>query len=69
MLFSKKIEPRCAYCKRGAPLEGDRLICVKKGIVTAGGHCRAFCYDPLRRLPPKPALPDFSRFDGEDFSL
>ena len=43
MLFSKQIEPRCAYCKRGARLDDDRVMCLKKGIVSAGGQCRREC--------------------------
>ena len=67
--MSKEIDPRCAYCRWAAPLEEGKLICEKKGIVAAEGHCFRFRYDPLRRVPPRPNAPDFSRFDGEDFSL
>lgn len=69
MLFSKRIEPRCAYCRRGAPLEDGQVICMKKGIVAAEGQCWLFQYDPLKRVPPKPAVLDLSRFREEDFSL
>lgn len=69
MLFSKSIEPRCAYCRRGAQLEGDTILCVKKGLVSPGGSCRKFKYDPFKRVPPKPVLPDFSKLQDEDFSL
>ena len=69
MLFDKKIEPRCAYCQRCAPLDGETVICLKKGVVSAGAHCRAFRYDPLKRIPPRPNPPDFSRLKDEDFSL
>ena len=37
MLFEKNIEPRCAYCKKGARLDEERVMCIKKGIVAAGG--------------------------------
>ena len=46
MLFQKKIEPRCAYCKRGTPLEGEQILCPKKGVVT-----------PRRELPVVPVRP------------
>lgn len=69
MLFQKNIEPRCAYCKRGAPLDEERVICVKKGIVVASGSCRRFQYDPLKRQPPRPASADFSKLKDEDFVL
>ena len=69
MLFDKDMEARCAYCKRGAPLGDDRVMCLKKGIMSAAGSCRAFRYDPLKRVPPKPVHPDFSRLKDEDFVL
>ena len=68
MLFRKSIEPRCAYCQRANPIENDEVICVKKGIVSAGFHCRHFVYDPLLRTPPAPAVLDLSKLDEEDFS-
>lgn len=69
MLFRKSIEPRCIYCQRGADLNNGDVICAKKGIVSEGYHCRHFVYDPLKRQPPVPAVPDFSKLDEEDFSL
>ena len=29
MLFQKDIEPRCAYCQRGAQLEDDKILCFR----------------------------------------
>ena len=69
MLFTKKIEPRCAYCKRGAALDEEQVICLKKGVVSAGGSCRAFRYDPLKRVPPKPAILELGKLRDEDFAL
>ena len=69
MLFQKDIEPRCAYCQRGAQLEDDKILCVRKGVVSPGSSCRRFKYDPLKRVPPPPVLPDFSKLKDEDFSL
>lgn len=69
MLFQKNIEPRCAYCQRGAQLEDGKILCAKKGVVDAQGSCRSFRYDPLKRVPPPPAAPDFSRLKDEDFQL
>ena len=40
MLFRKKIEPRCAYCTKGSPLNEKEVACVKRGIVSSGGSCR-----------------------------
>lgn len=69
MLFEKKIEPRCTYCERGTVLADGQVICLKRGVVSAGSSCRAFRYDPLKRVPPKPMAPDFSKLKAEDFKL
>lgn len=69
MLFSKNIEPRCSYCQRGKALEADTVLCIKKGIMEAGSSCPSFRYDPLKRVPPRPVAPDFSRLKDEDFQL
>lgn len=69
MLFEKEIEPRCAYCKRGAVLDEERVMCIKKGVVSAAGSCRRFKYEPLKRVPPKPISADFSHLKEEDFVL
>lgn len=68
-LFQKKIEPRCAYCVRGRTLSEDQIACPKKGIMTPASSCRSFQYDPLKRVPPRPAkIAGLGRSD-EDFSL
>ncbi len=69
MLFEKDMDPRCAYCQRGTPLEDGRGMCVKKGIVSASGACRRFRYDPLKRVPPKPLAASFAHLKDEDFTL
>lgn len=69
MLFQKKIEPRCAYCERGTQLDEEKILCAKKGVVSPAGNCRAFKYDPLKRVPPLPKAPDFSGLKDEDFKL
>lgn len=68
-LFQEKIEPRCVYCARGALLEEERILCPKKGVVSAGDFCGRFQYDPLKRIPPKPVGLDISGLEDEDFSL
>ena len=68
-LFQKKIEPRCTYCARGRALSEDQVICDRKGVMSAGSRCRSFKYDPLKRVPPRPAKADFSRLKDEDFTL
>ena len=69
MLFKKDIEPRCAYCKRGATLDEEQIMCMKKGIVSAAGSCSRFKYDPLKRVPPKPMAAKFSHLREDDFKL
>ena len=68
MLFQKNIEPRCTYCQRGTPLDEEKILCTKQGVVAPGGSCRSFKYDPLKRVPPPPVAPDFSRLKDEDFT-
>ena len=69
VLFNRNMEPRCAYCRRCTVLDGERVLCIRKGIVSAGNSCRRFRYDPLKRVPPKPVHADFSRLREEDFSI
>ena len=69
MLFRKKIDPRCAYCAKGTRISDEEVACVKCGIVAAEHHCSAFRYDPLKRVPPRPKVQDFSKYDEKDFSL
>lgn len=69
MLFQKNIEPRCVYCKRGVALDEEQILCSRKGVVDPGGACRAFRYDPLKRVPQKPVVVNFSHLKKEDFML
>lgn len=69
MLFRRNIEPRCAYCQRGARINEEQVICVKRGIVAAEEHCAHFRYDPLKRTPPRPAQLSADALRQEDFSL
>lgn len=69
MLFRKKIDPRCAYCQFASDAEPGTVVCRKKGICQETDQCRKFKYNPLRRVPPKPATIDFTKYDERDFSL
>ena len=69
MLFQKTIDPSCTYCKRGKQIGEDTVLCQKKGVVSPEGACNRFRYDPLKRVPPRPVSPDFSRLKAEDFQL
>ncbi len=69
MLFRKKIERSCAYCRHGVRLEDGVYLCAKKGTRTAEDKCWRFRYDPCKRIPHKMKALDFSKYDQEDFSL
>ena len=46
------IEVFCKYCEKATPLATDgKLVCAKKGVVSADFKCRRFIYDPLKRAP------------------
>lgn len=69
MLFRRDMDPRCAYCRRGQQINEREAACVKRGIVPLESSCRAFQYDPLKRVPPRPAALETARLKPEDFSL
>ena len=69
MLFRKNMEPRCAYCKRGSLVNEREVACAKAGIVPMESHCKAFRYDPLKRVPPRPVSLHTEQLKEEDFSL
>lgn len=69
MLFRKKMEKSCTYCRFGTMLEEDIVLCIKRGVVSVGHKCRKFEYDPIKRIPSKPKALDFEKYDTEDFSL
>ena len=69
MLFRKKIEKSCLYCRFGTALEDDLVLCTKRGVVAVGRKCRKFQYDPIKRIPAKPKSLDFEKYDSEDFTL
>lgn len=67
-LLNAKIRPACMYCAVGKlSCDGESVLCVKKGVMQPDSSCRAFRYDPLKRVPERKAqLPSYS---AEDFSL
>ena len=67
--FRKNIEKRCAYCVCGSVINENEVACSRKGVVGIADHCRRFKYDPLKRVPPRPAVLDESKLSAEDFSL
>ena len=68
-LFRKHMEKRCAYCAHGSAVGETQVACPRKGVVDAAGHCCRFRYDPLKRVPPRPAALKTERYDAEEFRL
>ena len=68
-LFRKNIDPRCAYCQKGQQVNEREVAGVKRGIVPVEHHCRAFKYDPLKRVPPRPVNLSTDHLQKEDFSI
>lgn len=69
MLFRKKHPRSCAYCTHGTQIDGDQILCIKKGLVSGQKACRNFSYDPCKRIPPRPKALSFGKYKDEDFSL
>ena len=69
MLFRKKMDRSCLYCRYGTQMNEDMMLCAKKGIVQPCDDCRKVRYDPFKRVPPKPKALDFSKYEEDDFSL
>ena len=68
-LFRSNMEKRCAYCLHSRTISETEAACEKKGIVDAAYHCFRFSYDPLRRVPPRPAAFKAEQYREEDFKL
>ncbi len=69
MIFSKYIDPCCSYCKSGSRISPTEVMCLRRGIVDAGGFCKKFDYDPLKREPVLPVGLKKSGYSPEDFEL
>lgn len=69
MLFRKRIERSCSYCRHSTKLDEEQVLCTKRGIKPIDGKCFRFRYDPCKRVPKKAKALDFSKYDQEDFSL
>ena len=69
MLFRKKIQRFCDYCRFGTKLNCDQILCMRRGIVAPNNSCGKFQYDPCKRIPPKPKAANFAKYNEEDFTL
>jgi hypothetical protein len=47
MLFRKKMERSCLYCRFGTKMNEEMMLCARKGIVPVCDDCRKFRYDPF----------------------
>lgn len=68
-LFRKNMEKRCAYCANGAAISDREVACKRRGVVDAAGYCARFSYDPLKRVPPRPAHLDPQKHLPEEFLI
>ena len=68
-LFRKDMEKHCAYCAFGSVINEREVACERKGVMDAAAHCRKFRYDPLKRVPPRPASLGGKKYSAEDFTL
>ena len=73
MLFSRKVAPSCLYCRLGSNIGNGEVACIRRGITSAGGSCKRFSYDPLKREPERPQFMDrnkmLAEIKEEDFAI
>ena len=69
VLFRKDMEASCAYCRHGAKIDDDTVLCSRKGLRGCNEPCLRFSYDPLKRVPEPLSCIELSSFSDEDFSL
>ena len=69
MLFRKDIPKVCAHCQHAVRLDSQDMLCRRHGVVGARHSCRRFRYDPTKRVPLKPKMPNFDLYDQTDFIL
>ena len=58
----------CENCANGRlAADGEKILCVNRGIMRLDSSCRDYKYDPLKRRPKKPKK--LEKFDAEEFKL
>jgi hypothetical protein len=67
LIFNKNIDPSCSYCAWGRRISETEVACERCGIVSSGGDCTHFKYDPMVRKPSKPISLCTNKFKEEDF--
>ena len=65
MLFRKKIDRYCTYCQFAGKIDDETMVCQFCGVVPSEHRCRRFRYDPLRRIPGRPAAPQHIHDDAD----
>jgi len=67
-LFPLSAFPACKNCLNGriSP-SGDRILCIRNGVVGPDYSCKKYRYNPLNRVPMR--MPNLPAFDKEDFKL
>jgi hypothetical protein len=66
--FGANVSPDCSFCQYGEVSNGQ-VLCRIKGITEPGYSCGKFTYSPLKRIPKRAVMPDFSYFTKEDFKI
>ena len=69
MLFRKKIEPSCSYCKYGSEMGYEEVACSKRGIMESSGECGAFKYEPTKRIPEYAKTPAILKIEESELSF
>lgn len=69
MLFDRRIESNCSYCRFGEDAGSGRIVCARYGFVDAGDSCRKFKYDPIKRVPETYRGRNEHSYSPEDFTL
>ena len=66
MIDKKKYTKKCSNCFYGRTFkDNSEVICEKKGLVETDSCCRHYKYDPLKRVPERLILPEYSKEDFE----
>ena len=55
----KDLPTVCEYCEHAKEIgDPENMLCAKNGVVARGYRCGKFSYDPLKRTPSAPRMPD-----------
>ena len=58
----------CEMCEHAKDIRSDdNMLCERHGVVGRGYSCGKFRYDPLKRIPSAPRMPDIP--DESEFTV